>query len=160
MRQPSGFLIWDHKLLRSSGSFCTFWNSMQIGYVCDLGIFGGRQFIVITRFLMETKDENHASVIRSQLGFTIDCMLLEVRCYLYTKAYGSSWDRGGIGTAAAGLCHSNTGWIWATFMTYGTACGNAKSLTHRARPGIQPASSHRLCGSLTHWATMRTPNGF
>ena len=29
--------------------------------------------------------------------------------------------------------------IWATSATYTTACGNAGSLTHWARPGIEPA---------------------
>ena len=31
--------------------------------------------------------------------------------------------------------------IQATSATYTTACGNARSLTHRERPGIEPASS-------------------
>ena len=44
-------------------------------------------------------------------------------------AYGSSWARGQIRAAAAGLCHHHR---------------NAKSLTHWARPGIKPASSRIL----------------
>ena len=35
--------------------------------------------------------------------------------------------------------------------------GNDRSLTHLARPGIEPASSRRLCGFLTSWATMGNP---
>ena len=30
-------------------------------------------------------------------------------------------------------------WIWATSMTYASACSNTGSLTHSARPGIRPA---------------------
>ena len=35
--------------------------------------------------------------------------------------------------------------------------GNARYLTHWARPGIKPASSWILVRFLTHWATTRTP---
>ena len=41
--------------------------------------------------------------------------------------------------------------IWAASVIYAAACGNARSLTHWARPRIEPASSKRQC-----WATMRT----
>ena len=41
--------------------------------------------------------------------------------------------------------------------TYTTACGNARSLTHRARPGIEPTSSRTLCWVLNHWATKGIP---
>ena len=47
--------------------------------------------------------------------------------------------------------------IWASSVTYTTACGNTRSLTHRERPGLEPASSQRYVESLTHWATMGTP---
>ena len=46
------------------------------------------------------------------------------------RAYGSSQARDLIGAKAAGLCHSH---------------GNTGSLTHWARPGIEPASSLTLC---------------
>ena len=39
---------------------------------------------------------------------------------------------------------------------YSTACGYARSLTHWARPEIEPTSSQTLDGFLTHWATMGT----
>ena len=39
-------------------------------------------------------------------------------------------------------------WIWATSVTYITACGDTGSLTHWARPGIKPASSQRQCRVL------------
>ena len=34
-------------------------------------------------------------------------------------------------------------WIWASSATYPTAYGNARFLTHWARPGIEPTSSQR-----------------
>ena len=38
--------------------------------------------------------------------------------------------------------------IQAASETYATACDNTGSLTHRARPGIEPASSWTLCWFL------------
>ena len=40
--------------------------------------------------------------------------------------------------------------IQAISANYDAACGNARSLTHRARPGVEPASSWTLIGFLTH----------
>ena len=57
-------------------------------------------------------------------------------------AYGGSQARGLIGAVAAGLCHSHS---------------NARSLTHWARPGIEPATSWFLVGFVNHCATMGTP---
>ena len=48
-------------------------------------------------------------------------------------AYGSSWARGQMGAAAAGLHHSH---------------GNTRFLTPCVRPGIEPASSRTLCWVL------------
>ena len=39
--------------------------------------------------------------------------------------------------------------IWAVSATYTTARGNARSLTHWVRPGIQPVSSWMLVGFVT-----------
>ena len=55
------------------------------------------------------------------------------------EAYGGSQARGLMGAVAPGLCHShsNTGsepCLWPT----ATAHGNARSLTHWSRPGIEP----------------------
>ena len=60
-------------------------------------------------------------------------------------AYGSSWARGQIGAAAAGLhhCHGNTG-----SRPHAEACGNARSLTHWMWPGMEPESSWTLCWVL------------
>ena len=62
-----------------------------------------------------------------------------------------------------------SGWMWptpqpqwcqiqATLATYSSACNDAISLTHWARPGMDPKFSWILVWFLTHWATTRTPN--
>ena len=64
-------------------------------------------------------------------------------------AYGGSQVRGPIRATAAGLRqgHSNLGSVMSE--TYTTAHGNAGSLTHRARPGIEPATSWLLVGFIS-----------
>jgi len=47
--------------------------------------------------------------------------------------------------------------IWAVSATYTTTHSNTGSLTHWARPGIEPATSWFLMGFVNHWATMGTP---
>ena len=49
--------------------------------------------------------------------------------------------------------------IWAASVTYTTAQGNARSLTHWMRPGIKPVSSWMLVRFVIcfHWATTGTP---
>ena len=67
-------------------------------------------------------------------------------------AYGGSQARGWIGAEATGLCqsHSNAD-------PYTTAHGNARSLTHWARAGTEPATSWFLVGFVNHFATTGTP---
>ena len=48
--------------------------------------------------------------------------------------------------------------IQAASVTYTTTHGNARSLTHSLRPGIQPESSWMQVGFVNHWAEMGTPN--
>uniref|UniRef100_A0A8W4FL86 Uncharacterized protein n=1 Tax=Sus scrofa TaxID=9823 RepID=A0A8W4FL86_PIG len=72
-------------------------------------------------------------------------------------SYGGSQARGRIGVVAAGLHHSHSR-LRAASATYTTAYGNAGSLTHGARPGIEPASSWFLVGFVNHWATTGTPS--
>ena len=48
------------------------------------------------------------------------------------------------------------GQIWAAFVTYATAHGDAVSLTHWARPGLTPHPHRDNVRLLTHWATMGT----
>ena len=48
--------------------------------------------------------------------------------------------------------------MWATSGTYTTAHGNAGSLTHWARPGVEPTTSVFLVKFINHWATMATPD--
>jgi len=57
---------------------------------------------------------------------------------------GSFQARSQIRASAAGLCHSNT-----RSATYTTGHGNARSLTHCMRPGIEPISSLILVGFIT-----------
>ena len=42
-------------------------------------------------------------------------------------------------------------------VTYTTAHGNTRFLTHRLRPGIEPKSSWILARFMNHWGTTRTP---
>ena len=47
--------------------------------------------------------------------------------------------------------------IWAASATYTTAHGNTESLTHWARPGIEPSTSWFPVGFINHWAMTGTP---
>ena len=82
-------------------------------------------------------------------------------CFLLFRAapaaYGGSHARGWIWAAAASLYHSQQHQIQAASVTYTTAHGYIRSLTHWARPGIKPATSWILVRFVTHWATMGTP---
>ena len=72
-------------------------------------------------------------------------------------AYGDSQARGLVGAAAAGHCHTQQLRIQAASVTYTTAHGNAASLTHWARPEIEPTSSWMLVRFVNCWATTGTP---
>ena len=56
-------------------------------------------------------------------------------------ACGSSQVRGQIGAVTACLCNHSNARSELLSMTYTTAHTNAGSLTHYARPGIEPESS-------------------
>ena len=56
-------------------------------------------------------------------------------------AYGGSQARGWIGATAAGLRHSHSHTWSKPSVTYTKAHGNAGSLTHWARPGIEPGAT-------------------
>ena len=60
-------------------------------------------------------------------------------------AYGNSQARGRIRAAAAGLCHSPSNMGSEPLLRLHGSCSNVRSLTHWVRPGIEPASSQRLC---------------
>ena len=47
--------------------------------------------------------------------------------------------------------------IWAVSVTYTTAHGSARSLTHWERPGIEPTTSWFLVGFVNHCTMTRTP---
>ena len=70
-------------------------------------------------------------------------MRLEDIFFLFTAtptAYGSSWARGQIRAASEAYA--------ITRATLVVACGNARSLIHGPRPGIEPTSSPTLCRVL------------
>ena len=78
-------------------------------------------------------------------------------------AYESSRSKCQIRAAAAGLRHSHSHgqrWIWGTSVTYTTVCGNARSLTHRVRLGLEAISLWILVRFWTCWVTMGTPKIF
>ena len=72
-------------------------------------------------------------------------------------SYGSSQARDLIRATAAGHSHSTVG-SKPRLVTYITAHGSSRSLTHCARPGIEPASSWIVGRICFHCATMGTPN--
>ena len=91
------------------------------------------------------------------MGVGVICFLFSFFIFRAAPAtYGSSKARGWIGAAAAGLCHSHSTARSKPCLTYTTACGNAGSLTHWMKPGIEHAYSWILVGFLTHWTTVGT----
>ena len=71
--------------------------------------------------------------------------------------YGGFQARGQIRAVTAGLYHQPQPWVIQPIsVTYTAAHGNARSLTHWARPVIEPASSWMLVKFVNHWATMGT----
>ena len=85
-------------------------------------------------------------------GMILFCFVF-VSCFFRAAsvAYGSSQARGRIGAAATSLNHSpsNGGSSCVCDLTYTTAPGNAGSLIHWVRPGIQSASSWILVRFIT-----------
>jgi len=61
------------------------------------------------------------------------------------RSIWSSQVRGRIRARTSSLHHSHSNWIRAALVTYTTAHGNAASLTHWTRPGIEPAYTWTLC---------------
>ena len=51
-------------------------------------------------------------------------------------------------------------WIWATSAAYTAALGNARSLSHCVRPGIESESSQTLCWVLNPLSHRETPACF
>ena len=73
----------------------------------------------------------------------------------HPAAYGGSQARGPIG-ATTGPQQRR---MRATSATYTTVHRNAGSLTHWARPGIEPVSSQMPVRFVNCWATKGTPEG-
>ena len=65
------------------------------------------------------------------------------------RAYGRSQARGQIWAVASGLLYSHWNEGSELSLTYTTVQGNAGSLTHWVRPGIEPESSWVLVGFFT-----------
>ena len=72
------------------------------------------------------------------MHFFVVVFVLVVFLMATPARYGSSQARGQTGATAAGLHHSHSYWNRASSATYNTAHSNARSLTQRARPGIEP----------------------
>ena len=72
-----------------------------------------------------------------------------------SAAYGISWVRGWICYSCRPIPHPWQHGIWATSVTYATACSNTGSLTNWARPGIKTISSWSLCGVLNPLSSNR-----
>ena len=71
--------------------------------------------------------------------------------FLFTatpSAYGSSQARGRIGAAAETYATATATLDLRHICNLCTACSNVRSLTHRVRPGIEPASSGTRCQVL------------
>ena len=69
-------------------------------------------------------------------------------------AYRGSQERGWIRPTAAGLYQPQPRRIWASSSTYTIAPSNAESLTHWARPGIEPSTSWllvRFTSAVSQW---------
>ena len=91
------------------------------------------------------------------------CVCLFLRCLFRAApaAYGGSQARGRIGAVAAGPhhSHSNTGSeLPQTYCT--TVHGNAGSLTHGGRTGIEPASSWIPVGFVSTAPQRELPSTF
>jgi len=75
-------------------------------------------------------------------------------------AHGSSLARGQIRAIATSLHYSHSNTESEPSLTYTTAHGNTRSLTHWVRPGIEPASSWTPVRPRFHCATTGTPIDF
>ena len=74
------------------------------------------------------------------------------------EAHGGSQTRGRIRATAAGLHHSHSHAGSELCLTYTTAHGSARVLTHIARPGIEPASAWMLVRFLSAEARQEFPD--
>ena len=99
---------------------------------------------------------------------TIVCMALWETLFLFLfcflephlVAYGSPHARGWIRAADASLLHSHMQCqIRATSVVYVIAHGNSESITHWARPGVEPAYSWILVSFLTSESQRNTSVG-
>ena len=109
--------------------------------------------------LLVASDECFISVtvfcISASLIFFFFCLFAFSRAT--PVAYGGSQARGLIQAVAAKPApEPQQCRIRAAHATYTTAHSNARSLTHWAMPGIEPATSWFLVRFVNHWAMMET----
>ena len=101
--------------------------------------------IHITHITRVASIQRHICRISSfNLNLRISWRFLFLFLFLFFRAapvlYGGSQAKGRIRATAARLHHSHSSQFQATSVTYTTAHGNARFLTHWARPGIKYAS--------------------
>ena len=72
--------------------------------------------------------------------------------------YGGFQTGDPMGTVAISLNQSHSNWDLCRSATYTTARGNARSLTHWVRSGMETVSSWVLVSSSNRWATTGTPD--
>ena len=85
--------------------------------------------------------------------------------FFFILFWGSTWGMWRFPGHGSNQCYScwripqpQKHLIRATSVTYTTDHGNARSLTHWARAGIEPSTTLFLVGFVNHWATTGTPD--
>ena len=121
-------------------------------------------WIEIPKLLSKSGKNGHSWLIPDENALSSYNLCLSILFFKFlfraaTAAYGSSQARGWIGAPAAGLhLQPQQHRIQVTSVACAIACGKAWSLTHWARPGMEPASLWIPIGFLIHWTTKETPN--
>ena len=105
---------------------------------------------MICDFLLKLRHSGCYVVRFYKLSFFLSFFFFFVFFRAAPVAHGGSQARGLIRAVAIGLRHSQQQHgIQAMSATYTTAHGNTRSLTHWARPAIEPSSSWILVGFVT-----------
>ena len=126
------------------------WQSVILKPVCSLQRKGPSYATLV---VVERQLGGFASPTRTGLGWFARVRLGFILFFFLLfraapKAYGSSQVKGEIGAAATSLYLPQQCQIQALSSTYTTAHGNTRSLTHWARPGIEPTTSWFLVGFI------------
>ena len=81
-----------------------------------------------------------------EISDSVEMVLHSYIFFLFTAspvAYGSSGPGVELRLKLRPMLQPQQYWIWAVSVTYAAGCSNAKSLTHWARPGVEPTFSQR-----------------